>query len=58
MPVGVAFGGATWQPALPLPVVPNLLALVNDEQVEVAFRFTPKVRAMVADVYVDPFRHG
>ncbi len=60
LPIGAAVGGAMWQPTAPLPVVANLFALLEDEQVEVAFRFTPQDAGdwSIDDVYVDPFRHG
>lgn len=59
-PIGLVLGGAAWQPTPPLPVVANLLDPVRDEQVEVAFRFTPQDSGdwSIDDVYVDPFRHG
>jgi hypothetical protein len=58
--IGGVLGGEAWQPTAPLPVTVNLFDLVSDEQVEVAFRFTPQGAGdwSIDDVYVDPFRHG
>jgi len=60
LPIGVVPGGAGWQPTVPLPVIANLFSVVRDEEVEVAFRFTPQGAGdwSIDDVYVDPFRHG
>lgn len=60
VPIGAVVGGASWQPTLPLPVVANLLSLMQDGRIDVAFRFTPVGAGdwSIDDVYVDPFRHG
>src|SRR5204863_8453829 len=58
--VGSVSGGGEWQPAVPVPVLVNLLSLLNGEQ-EVEFRFTPADDAAawsIDDVYVDPYSKG
>lgn len=60
VPIGVAAGGSSWRPTLPMPVVKNLLApLAQDGSVDVRFRFTPVglgAKWQIDDVYVDPFK--
>jgi hypothetical protein len=55
--LGLVTGGGTWQPALPLVAVGNLLATVTDANSAVAIRLTPVGSAnwKVDDLYVDPY---
>jgi hypothetical protein len=56
LPIGAVVGGGRWAPSLPLPIVLNNLALL--QQTDVSFRFTPLLGSSwsVDDVYVDPYR--
>ena len=61
LPVGLVLGTGSWSPALPTPIVANLLELplLTDGKVDVAFRFTPQGilgNWRIDDVYVDPLK--
>jgi hypothetical protein len=59
LPVGVVLNPSrSWSPTLPMPVLANLLTLL-DGSTTVAFRFTavgPHSSWQIDDVYVDPWR--
>lgn len=57
--VGLIAAGTNWQPTLPIPVVANIVALLDGGQTPVAFRFTPVGPATwsIDDFYLDPKRH-
>jgi hypothetical protein len=57
--IGTTTGSESWEPALPMPVVANLLPLLPNERTAVAFRFAPLDNAgawQIDDVYVDPYK--
>ena len=59
LPIGlVALNGGSWQPSLPMLMVPNLLPLLPGAHTPVALRFVPQGGGswLVDDVYVDPFK--
>lgn len=54
-------GGSSWHPSLPAVALLNLLGIVNDGNVTVAFRLTPiglGAQWQVDDFYVDPLKMG
>jgi hypothetical protein len=58
LPIGVVAGIGGWSPSLPMPIVANLLPLLDGGRTAVAFRFTAVGLGSswrVDDLYVDPY---
>lgn len=59
LPIGVVSGVGGWHPSLPMPVVANLLPLLDGGYTPVKFKFTPQGGSWkIDDVFVDPHRGG
>jgi hypothetical protein len=54
--IAVLIGGTSWAPTAQIPIVVNLVALVNPRQVK--FRFLATGQWFLDDVYVDPYGKG
>jgi hypothetical protein len=58
LPIAALYGGSSWQPTSPLPIVVNLLPLLGNGETAVALQFTPQGQGgnwHIDDVYVDPW---
>jgi hypothetical protein len=58
LPIGVVAGTGGWAPSLPMPIIVNLLPLLDGGHTPVAFRFTAAGLGSswrVDDLYVDPY---
>jgi len=61
VPAGVNTGGSSWAPSLPSAALLDVLGLLNDGRVTVAFRFQPVglgAKWQIDDLYVDPLKMG
>jgi hypothetical protein len=61
LPAGVNTGGSSWAPSLPSVALLDVLGLLNDGRVTVAFRFQPiglGAKWQIDDLYVDPLKMG
>jgi hypothetical protein len=58
LPIGVVAGAGGWSPSLPMPIVANLLSVLDGGKTAVAFRFTGAGIGSswrIDDLYVDPY---